>query len=109
MKNINAVLLIVGLLFAAGVSAEEWDKTSSESLCENFGFTKGTDAFAQCMQTEYTKNGNQSSCKELSSDIKERARSCRFRCIGKYGIVSTEVPDCYADCNKELNKLPSGC
>lgn len=124
-KMKKALMLLLPLVFGAINNAfadEESEKREKlkqflHQQCDFYGFLKGTDSYANCVQNELTKlqqgmasRQSLAACKEKAEGIRERVYQCKQRCYANATFVGDAgFNNCFAGCDRQLNMLPSDC
>jgi hypothetical protein len=110
------VITVLQLPFM-GLTIAETDSDDIEEAqikCEAFGFSRGSDAFSSCMQTEYNRIKDKQACIKGKKSASKDALSCRVGCFGKYGGRTFRsqsefnenqlaINKCFSECNASLN------
>jgi hypothetical protein len=86
-KTISILIYLV--LATSNAGAQDW--AGARKMCENYGFTPNTNAFAECVQREIHKQGASSTraaeddskrglCIQRNQQIEERVNFCKRNC-----------------------------
>ena len=105
------ILILASIFFLAFTnnSMAQDDYKKYEEKCLRYGFTKGTNEFAQCIQKEAHQSEGPNSCVNLNKLIKEKKDMCESNCRAKSHIWRW-VEQCRDNCIENLDKqIPFNC
>jgi len=90
--------------------------TPVQSKCDAYGFTRGTDAYAGCVQKELNNEASNNACLNKKKEIQGRVEDCESSCWNSerkassgIGAYMEDVTRCKTRCQNALNMTPASC
>ena len=113
MKKISLIAGVVLSTLVASVYAQDF--AAARRMCENYGFVPNTQPFAQCVQTEVLKAGDNQrndkqnqACLERAKDIEFRNSMCRLGCSRDHRQWNARSA-CMNDCDNQRDAVKPIC
>lgn len=78
---------------------QQMEMNSIRNKCDGFGFKRGTNEFAQCVQRESNRN---ESCNASKAAINQRVNQCQSQCY-----TSLNVMECNNRCRQAYGTPPN--
>lgn len=89
------------------VQAAAQQRQSLENQCTGFGFRKGTDSFAQCVQQQQERQ--RVILKKEQCEANAYARTCAWGCLDPHSRFVRLVPECIANCEAGQRASAAAC
>lgn len=91
----------------ARMQAAAQQRQSLENQCTGFGFRKGTDSFAQCVQQQQERE--RASLKKEQCEAKAYDRNCAWGCADPHGQYFRLLPECMESCKAGQRASAAAC
>ena len=115
-SGIALLVFFLGLSQAAGQARYSLQEIqAAQSACDIYGFTRGTDGYAGCIQKELGKKSDNNDCYAKKRVIESKLESCKSACSaeehpsGNFFMSMGVAAACRSKCDERYATFISGC